>query len=162
MELEAAGVAVGGEAVARGGDGRVVFVTGALPGERVTVELTEERARFARARVVDVLDPSPDRVAPPCPAVGRGCGGCGWQHVAVSRQRALKAEIVADTLRRLGHVPDPTVTHGPDLPATGYRTNVRVAVEGGRVGFRRHHHGAHCHGPGAGATIGRAGTAHGR
>src|SRR5687767_15834768 len=75
VELRTTGVAAGGDGVARDDDGRVVFVTGALPAESVAVELTEEKARFARGHVVEVLEPSPDRVAAPCPEVARGCGG---------------------------------------------------------------------------------------
>jgi 23S rRNA (uracil1939-C5)-methyltransferase len=138
VELRTTAVAAGGEAVARGDDGRVVFVTGALPGERVIVELTEEKARFARGHVVDLLDASPDRVAPPCGNVARGCGGCTWQHVGHHAQRRLKVDIVRDSLQRLGRIADPVVDAGPDLPSTGYRTTVRMAVVGGRAGFRRH------------------------
>jgi 23S rRNA (uracil1939-C5)-methyltransferase len=137
VELRTTAVAAGGEAVARDDDGRVVFVTGALPGERVAVELTEAKARFARGHVVELLDASPDRSAPPCPHVGRGCGGCTWQHVEVAAQRRLKVEIVRDSLVRLGQVVDPLVEPGPELPSIGYRTTIRMAVVDGRAGFRR-------------------------
>ena len=63
--------------------------------------LVEERKDFAKARVVEVLDPSPDRVEPPCPHVARGCGGCDLQHVRAEAQPALKRAIVVDAL------PDP-------------------------------------------------------
>lgn len=135
--LRPTSVAAGGDAVARGDDGRVVFVHGALPGETVTVELTEEKARFARGHVLEVLEPSADRVAPPCPHVARGCGGCGWQHIAPGAQRDLKVTIVRDALERLGKVEAPRVDPGPDLPPDGHRTTVRLAVRGGRGGFRR-------------------------
>lgn len=137
VELRTTGVAAGGDGVSRDDGGRVVFVTGALPGESVAVELTEEKARFARGHVVEVLDPSPHRVAAPCPEVARGCGGCSWQHVAPGAQRALKVDIVRDVLERLGRVPDPVVHPGPDLPGAGYRTTVRAAVVDGRAGLRR-------------------------
>jgi 23S rRNA (uracil1939-C5)-methyltransferase len=139
VELRTTAVATGGEAVARDDGGRVVFVTGALPGETVAVELTEEKARFARGHVVELLEASPDRVAPPCPHVARGCGGCTWQHVDPAAQRRLKADIVRDSLTRLGHVVDPVVEPGPELPVTRYRTTIRMAVVEGRAGFRRHH-----------------------
>ena len=135
--LRPTSVAAGGEAVARGDDGRVVFVSGALPGETVTVELTEERKRFARGHVVEVLEASADRVAPPCPHVALGCGGCGWQHVAPATQRELKVTIVRDALERLGKVESPRVDAGPELTSAGHRTTVRLAVRDGRVGFRR-------------------------
>ena len=62
-------------------DGRVVFLRGALPGERVRARITDENRRLLRADTVEVLSASADRVAPPCPlAVPGRCGGCDWQH----------------------------------------------------------------------------------
>jgi 23S rRNA (uracil1939-C5)-methyltransferase len=139
VELRPSTVAAGGDAVARDDGGRVVFVTGALPGEAVSVELTEERKRFARGHVLEVLEASPDRVAPPCPHVDRGCGGCSWQHVEHGAQRRLKVAIVTDALRKLGGVDDPVVDAGPELPTAAHRTTIRLAITGGRAGFRRHH-----------------------
>lgn len=138
VELVTTGVAAGGEAVARDGAGKVVFVAGALPGERVTAALTEERSSFAKARVVEVLDAADGRVRPPCPEVANGCGGCGWQHVDPGVQRSLKASIVTDALRRQGGVPDVVVDPGPALPVSGFRTTLRLAVaRSGGGGYRR-------------------------
>ena len=84
--------------------GSVVFVRHALPGEQVTVEVTEGEVgdRFLRGDAVAVHEPSPDRVVPPCPYAGPGrCGGCDFQHVDLAAQRRLKAEVVAEQLRRL-------------------------------------------------------------
>jgi 23S rRNA (uracil1939-C5)-methyltransferase len=139
VELSVTAVAVGGEGVARADDGRVVFVRGGLPGERVAAVLTDERRRFLRATTVEVLDPSPDRVAPPCPLVDAGCGGCGWQHVALEAQRRLKESMVLDALRRAGGIEPPTPGPGASLPSTGWRTTVRAAVDDdGRAAFREH------------------------
>src|SRR5699024_10508309 len=121
----------------RDADGRATFVAGALPGERVRVEVERTAKRHAHARLVEVLDPSGDRRTPPCPFVAAGCGGCGWQHVVSAAQPRLKAEIVADVLERLGGVDDPDVRTGPALADFGYRTTVRAAVTDGRAGFRR-------------------------
>lgn len=138
VELRTSAMAVGGEAVAREPSGRVVFVAGALPDETVRVELTDERDRFARGVAVEVLDPSPDRVAPPCPHLHEGCGGCDWQHVAIDAQRRLRLDIVRQVLSRDGGVPDPQVVAGPALPAERLRTTVRgVADADGRFSFRR-------------------------
>lgn len=132
-------MAAGGDAVARDDTGRVVFVTGALPGEVVRAELVEERRHFARASVVEVVDAVPERVAPPCPYVAAGCGGCGWQHVDRAAQRRFKVDIVADALRRLGRIGDEVeVVAGAPLPAAARRTTVRVAVgPHRRLGHRR-------------------------
>lgn len=137
IELEATALAAGGDAISRDAGGRVVFVAGALPGERVRARLVAERRDFARAKVVEVLDASPFRVTPACPQVAEGCGGCDLQHVTAADQPALKATVVTDALRRLGRVDDPEVRAGVALAPTAFRTTVRAAVVDGRAGFRR-------------------------
>ncbi|HXH80817.1 class I SAM-dependent RNA methyltransferase [Nocardioides sp.] len=99
-------VAHGGHCIVRlpAPESRVVFTRHALPGERVVVEITEgtDGDRFWRGDVVSVLDDSPDRVAAPCAVAGPGlCGGCDFQHVTLPSQRALKAAVVSEQLRRL-------------------------------------------------------------
>ena len=94
---------------------RVVFVRHALPGERVVIAITEgsDGDRFWRADAVEVLEPSPHRVVPPCPFSGPGrCGGCDFQHVAVPAQRELKATVVREQLVRLARLDagDPLVS----------------------------------------------------
>jgi 23S rRNA (uracil1939-C5)-methyltransferase len=88
--------------------GRVVFVAGGLPGERVRVRLTEERKRWARGELVELQTASPDRVEPPCPYYGR-CGGCHWQHAAYPAQLGYKQTVVVEQLRRLAHLDTPSV-----------------------------------------------------
>jgi 23S rRNA (uracil1939-C5)-methyltransferase len=144
-------MAAGGDAIAREPSGRVVFVEGALPGERVVVSLVQQKRDFARGRVVSVLDASPDRVAPPCPFVEAGCGGCQWQHIAPEAQGRLKREIVVDALRRIGRRDDAAEVVAPSVAqAWGPRTTVRAAVssgeaagegaaDAGRAGLRRRH-----------------------
>lgn len=144
LELQATALVAGGEAIARDEQGRVVFVQGALPGERVRVAVTERHKvdtprAWARGRVEAVLDASPDRIEPPCSSVAAGCGGCDLQHAAPAAQPALKVALVADALRRLGGIDDPPVVVGVPLTAVGFRTTVRAAVVDGRAGFRRHH-----------------------
>jgi len=143
-EVAVTGIAAGGEGVGRLPDGRAVFVRGALPGERARVVVTEERNRFARGEIVEVLEAAAERVAPPCPRVAEGCGGCDWQHVAPAAQRRLKVRIVTDALRRIGGLEPPEPDPGPELPAEGWRTTVRAVVGAdGRAGFRlRHTHDA--------------------
>jgi 23S rRNA (uracil1939-C5)-methyltransferase len=130
-------MAAGGDAIARDPSGRVVFVTGALPGERVVAEVVAERRDYARSRVVEVLDASPDRVTAPCAELARGCGGCQWQHIDVAAQRRLKRDIVVDALRRVGRLEAPEVGAAEHLPSVGYRTTVRAAVVDGRAGYRQ-------------------------
>jgi 23S rRNA (uracil1939-C5)-methyltransferase len=135
--LRAERMAAGGDAIAHHPDGRIVFVDGALPGELVEVTFTLQKKDFAKARVIAVLEASESRQTPPCPAARAGCGGCGWQHIAIDAQRQLKREIVLDALRRTGHLNDADVRLGADLPSDRSRTTVRVAIDhNGRAGFR--------------------------
>ena len=137
LELVTTGVAVGGAGIARDGDGRVVFVEGALVGERVSVEIVETKKSFRRGRVLDVLEPAPGRVLPSCPEIANGCGGCDLAHASHAAQREMKAAMVADSLRRLGRLADlPDIDPGPDLATTGFRTTIRAAVVDGRAGLR--------------------------
>lgn len=134
------GVAVGGDGVGREASGRVVFVSGALPGELVATRVVDERRDHARAVAADVVEAAPGRVAPPCPFVAAGCGGCGWQHVEPASQQALRVDMVTQALQRLGGMREPVVRPGPALPTTAYRTTLRgVADEAGRFALRRHH-----------------------
>ena len=137
-------VAHGGHCVARLEEGRVVFVRHAIPGERVEVEVTEgtDGDRFWRADAVAVLDASPDRVAAPCPVAGPGlCGGCDFQHVALSRQRLLKGEVVAEQLRRLAGIEREVVVEAVpgDVEGLRWRTRTRFArLPDGGTAMRKH------------------------
>jgi tRNA/tmRNA/rRNA uracil-C5-methylase (TrmA/RlmC/RlmD family) len=142
VEVELDGIAHGGEAVGRLPDGRAVFVGRAIPGERVRIHVVESKKRWARAELVEVVDPSPDRVEPPCPYVPE-CGGCDLQHVAPVRQRAMKTRVVREQLERLGGIESPPVDAirpvGPDVR---YRESARFhAAADGRLGF--HAAGSH-------------------
>jgi 23S rRNA (uracil1939-C5)-methyltransferase len=139
VEVTPTSMVAGGDAIARDSDGRVVFVNGALPGERVRAELVTEHRNHATARVVDVLDPSPDRLAAPCPEVARGCGACQWQHITIDAQRRYKSDIVIDALRRIGKLDPPQPAPTVQLAPWEFRTTVRAAVLQGRAGYRRSH-----------------------
>jgi tRNA/tmRNA/rRNA uracil-C5-methylase (TrmA/RlmC/RlmD family) len=125
----------------------VLFVRHALPGERVVIRVTEVTAKLARADAVTVLEPSPDRVEAPCPSARPGgCGGCDWQHAALPAQRALKAQVLAQQLRRLAGIdravtvePLPGDEDGAPAPGLGWRTRVQYAVDArGLAGLRAH------------------------
>ena len=139
LTLSTSGVAAGGDALARDDTGRVVFVAAALPGERVVAEVSVVKRDFLRAAAVEVLEASPRRTVPPCQHFLEGCGGCDLQHADLAGQREVKRAIVLDALRRLGRLAEPPVleaVHG--VPADGYRTTVRAAVDrGGAPRFRR-------------------------
>ena len=154
VEVTTTDVAHGGWCVARPDGAPVVFVRHALPGETVLARVTEVTSRLARAEAVEILKPSPDRVQPPCPhAHPGGCGGCDWQHAALSAQRSIKAAVIRQQLRRMAGI-DREVTveplpgddePGDDEPGAeddaglGWRTRVQFAVRrDGVAGLRAH------------------------
>lgn len=140
VELELNDLAHGGDAVGRY-EGRAIFVPGALPDERVRVRLVRERANYARATLIDVLRPSPDRVAPRYPALSES-GGFQWQHLDYPAQLEWKSRIVRQLLIRIGKFPDPPTRPTIGMPAESdpwrYRTVAQFAIApDGAIGFRR-------------------------
>ncbi len=137
ITLQLTDMAHGGDALGRN-EGKVIFVPYAMPGEEVTVEIVEDKGRYARGRLVEILSPSPHRVDPPCPHFGPGrCGGCQWQHIAYPAQLELKATVVGDQLARLGRLPDVPVRRPIPSPSPWqYRNHVQFAVTvDGQLGF---------------------------
>ncbi|MCF8588079.1 class I SAM-dependent RNA methyltransferase [Gordonia liuliyuniae] len=141
LDLDVTGYANGGAGVARH-DGRVVFVTGALPGERVRARIVDDRkASFARAAVVEVLDASEHRVDEQCRAAAAGAGCCDLSFVDADYARELGAVALSDVLTRIGRFSSdgleaPTVAALGD-EVTGWRVRTRLAVAAdGTVGLR--------------------------
>lgn len=123
-------------------DGRVIFVEGGLPGELVLAKLVQQSKDYARAVVTKVLEPSTQRVQPPCPYVSLGCGGCDLQHASIPLQRQIKVDIVRESLVRLAKISEPDVRlfDSSELPVIEARTTLRIArARGGGVGFRQRH-----------------------
>lgn len=145
LDLVVGPPANGGSCVARH-DGRVVFVRYALPGERVRARVLSERGSHWHAAAVEILEPSPDRVESLCPIAGVGGSGCcDLAFATPEAARALKADVVANQLARLGGhewagVAE-TVGQGDAKGyPKGWRTRVRLDVDGdGRAGFHRYH-----------------------
>ena len=96
------------QGVGRLSDGRAVFVPGALPGETVRAEIVRAAKRYCEARLVEVLDPSPERRAPDCPHYGV-CGGCQGRHMTYAETLRLKRGRVRDALVRIGGLDSPEV-----------------------------------------------------
>jgi tRNA/tmRNA/rRNA uracil-C5-methylase (TrmA/RlmC/RlmD family) len=141
FDVEVGPVAHGGHFVARH-DGRVIFVRHALPGEQVTVEITEDSGRFLRGDAVEVTVPSPHRVPPPCPlAHPGGCGGCDFQHVDLAEQRRLKGAVVSEQLSRLAGLDREVVVEPVPGDQDGLRWRTRmqyVHLPGGDLGLRKY------------------------
>jgi 23S rRNA (uracil1939-C5)-methyltransferase len=106
-------------------DGKAVFVAGALPGETVLLQRTRRQRRHDEAELLEVLQPSPDRVKPRCPHFGV-CGGCSLQHLAHEAQLAAKGRIVAEELRRIGAVEPERWLEPLSGPVWGYRRRARL------------------------------------
>jgi tRNA/tmRNA/rRNA uracil-C5-methylase (TrmA/RlmC/RlmD family) len=154
LELTVGEVVHGGWCVARPDDraGPVVFVRHALPGERVRVVITQLTAKLARADAIEILEPSADRVPPPCPhARPDGCGGCDWQHASLPAQRRLKAAVIRQQLARIAGIDREVIVEplaadamaenmvADGAPGLGWRTRVTFAVDSsGGAGLRKH------------------------
>jgi len=142
-------IAVGPDGDGEGRLGRTqVRVPFTIPGERVRVQLGRVREVTPSARLVDIVTPSADRVAPPCrhfgPHAGMPCGGCAWQHIAYPRQLELKRALVRDAVgRTLRNAPpvQPTVGIDPGEP-WGFRQKVHFAFAPGlrRRGYLMGHY----------------------
>jgi len=117
-------------------DGHNVFVAGGIPGERVVAEVVKVHRKYVSAKVVDVLEASPDRAEPPCPYYGE-CTGCQWQHLSYDAQLKTKREKVTDALQRVGDLADPPVSEvRPSPDQLGYRNHARFTINrDGALGF---------------------------
>lgn len=135
-------LAFGGEGVGRD-EGKVVFVPGTVPGDRVRIRELSDHGKYKRGELMEVLQPSPDRVSPPCAVFGQ-CGGCQWQNVAYEAQLRWKEAILKEALERVGRLDQPNVL--PILQAGApwhYRSRIQLKVdESGAVGFhaQKSHH----------------------
>lgn len=131
VELVAERPVSGGRMMARL-DGRVVFLAGALPGERVRAVITRRSGTVAWADTHDVIEASADRRDP---MTDPRCGGALYAHIRYERQLTIKAEVIIDTFRRIGKLSlDQPVIVAPS-PEVGYRLRGRLHVQGTRVGF---------------------------
>lgn len=130
------GFAYGGEALGRLEDGRMVFVPFALPGELVRVQLVEEKRGYARARLLEVLEASPERIQPRCAHFGV-CGGCHYQHLPYEAQLRAKSAILRDQLERIGGIKHPVVGEMVASPEPfNYRNHVQFHLTAeGKLGY---------------------------
>jgi len=142
LNLVIGDVAFGGEGVARVED-FVIFVPFAAVGEKVEAEITEIKKRFGRARLQRVIEPSPDRVEPPCRYFGE-CGGCQYQHLAYPVQLRLKHRQIGDLFRRIGGLDSRLVAPVTPCPEPyGYRNRIMIRSQwdkfkqGLNIGFIR-------------------------
>ena len=102
MDITIEKLIYGGEGLAHH-EGATVFVPFVLPGERAAIEAVEQKKKFVRGRVEQILQAAPERIAARCPHFGV-CGGCDYQHIPYEAQLHYKSEILRETLRRLGKI----------------------------------------------------------
>ncbi|MFN0186514.1 MAG: 23S rRNA (uracil(1939)-C(5))-methyltransferase RlmD [Aquabacterium sp.] len=124
LDLEAHGVA-------HDATGKVVFIEGALPGERVQVVVSKRKAAWERGTMTTMARESPLRVRPRCPhfVLHRGaCGGCKMQHLDAAAQVAIKQRVLEDNLAHLAKVRTEQVLRPIEGPAWGYRHRARLSV----------------------------------
>jgi len=116
-------------------EGRVVLAPFVLPGERVRAEPEQERPALIKARTLEVLEASPERVQARCPYFGR-CGGCHYQHASYEAQLAAKKAILIEELRRLGKIEPPKDIAIISGDPWGYRNRAQVHFEERTLGYR--------------------------
>ena len=143
VTVEIADIAFGGDGVARLNE-FVIFVPFVAKGERVEVEITEVKKQFARARLVKVIEPSPDRVQPLCPYFGE-CGGCQYQHLDYAAQLRIKHKQIIDLFQRIGGFSEALIEPVVPCPQPyGYRNRIMVRSQWNKpaqklnIGFLRH------------------------
>jgi tRNA/tmRNA/rRNA uracil-C5-methylase (TrmA/RlmC/RlmD family) len=143
LQLTIDDIAFGGDGVGRCGE-FVVFVPFVARGEMVEVEVAEVKQRFGRAKLLRVLNPSPDRVAPPCPYFG-DCGGCQYQHLAYDEQLRVKHKQISDLFQRIGGFDRAVIDPVVPCPAPfGYRNRIMIRSQwdkfkqGLNIGFIRY------------------------
>ena len=139
-DVEITNLSHDGRGVARIGE-KIVFVIGALPGERARVRIVRPHRHFDEAEIVELLSRSPDRIEPRCPHFGT-CGGCALQHLSSEKQIESKQQVLAENFIRIGKVePKEWLPPLSDQP-WGYRRKGRLSVkwvdtkEKALVGFR--------------------------
>ena len=131
MKLNIESMTYGPDGLAHAENGKAVFVQGGVAGDTVEAEVVQDGKSFMRARVTEVLEPSADRIQPPCPFVGI-CGGCSWGTLSRTAQLAAKEENLRSSLKRIGKFSDGEVEKlvkpiHRDKNDWGYRNKVELA-----------------------------------
>jgi len=126
VELSIDKVAYGGQGIARL-NGLVIFVRGAIPGDRIMARAVKKRKDYAEARMTSLLEPSSDRIQAPCPYSGY-CGGCQWQSLMYERQLEYKKEHIKECMARIGSIPE-VLVHDviPSEKRYGYRNKMEFS-----------------------------------
>jgi len=127
INLKIDDLAMGGDGVGKA-SGMAVFVPDSIPGDELKVKLVDVKKNYARGKIINIIKPSPDRVAPKCP-LASVCGGCQWQHIGYPTQLRYKTKIVKDTLERIGKIKGANVKDiiGMENP-WGFRNKIQYPI----------------------------------
>lgn len=130
----------GGEGMGHLPDGRAVFVPYVIPGEEVKIEIVTEKKHFSRAKLVEIVKPSKDRVIPVCPYFGV-CGGCHYQQLSYSGQITVKREILIDQFRRFAGIDISELLQVFSADSSlDYRNKIQLHITNeGRLGYQMAH-----------------------
>lgn len=116
-------------------EGYTVFVDGALPGEIIEARLFQRQKKYGRAQLITILEPSLDRIKPPCPLFGQ-CGGCQIMHLAYPKQLEMKQQRIVDALQRIAKINDVEVNVCIASPGQlEYRNKIQLPVRQGPEGI---------------------------
>ena len=132
--LKISDLARGGAGVGRDLSGRVVFVPFSAPQDLLRVQIVEESKTYAWGEIVEILEPSPLRVKPPCPIFGQ-CGGCQWQHIPYALQWRTKLIGVAESLKRVQIHDHPPIDEYPAEKVWHYRNRIQLRGKENLIGF---------------------------
>jgi 23S rRNA (uracil1939-C5)-methyltransferase len=132
MEVRIEKLVYGGDGLAHH-EGHTVFVPLVLPGELVQIESSARKKKFIRGRLERVMEPSAERVSAPCPHYGR-CGGCQYQHMPYEAQLRYKAEILRETLGRIGRIQWTGPIETQASPPFGYRNRAQWKLRANQEG----------------------------
>lgn len=145
IEVEISDLSDRADGVARWNN-RVVFVPDTVTGDRALVRLVRVKPQYAYGQVQELLTPSPHRIRPQC-IVADKCGGCQWQHIALSHQHQAKEQVIRDALERLGELKNPPIAPILRSPSElNYRNKVTYPLqrsENGNVQAGYYRKGSH-------------------
>jgi len=134
IELRISDLARGGSGVARDSTGRVIFVPYTAPGDRVRVELTHLDKNYAQGKLLEIIEPSPIRQEPRCPAFTQ-CGGCEWQHLHYDLQWKTKVNGILHALTRVGITAPSPIEEVPAQQIWEYRNRIQLRGFQKEMGF---------------------------
>ncbi|MGW8224762.1 MAG: class I SAM-dependent RNA methyltransferase, partial [Anaerolineales bacterium] len=125
VELTLENAAYGGDMIGRLPDGRAVFVPFGLPGETVRIRVVVDKKKFARAELIEVLEPSKQRIEARCQHFGE-CGGCHYQHISYDQQLMIKGKLLREQLERIGRFDNPNIAAVvPSPDQFNYRNQIK-------------------------------------